>query len=170
MTNDEYSFDTSEFTDTEQSDEQMSTESDNPFEALNIKGLTLLPVLVVGVYAFVEQAVVLSAVETLIGASGLATAITSAFYIIGAVSVAGLALMSLATAGAILLALTRQSVPVGLIALIGIVAHGVLWAGATFVFTSVPLLVGVVLTLNAVVYSGTVVIAGVIIIGAIVAV
>lgn len=153
MADTDYAFDPDDFDDDDNDETAMSTsESASSFDGIDTSSLTLLPLLVVAVYAFVERGVVLGAVQMLIGASGLASAITTAFYIVGAVTVASFGVLTLATVITLLLALLTQDVAKGVLGLTGVFVHAILAGGAYFVFGNLPFLVGVTLTFNALAY------------------
>jgi hypothetical protein len=137
-------------TSTTMTDSNESSVTDN----IDISNVILLPVIVAAAYAFVEKAATLAAVEMLIGAGTLAAAITEALFIAGAVVVAGFGVLALFGVACILGGLVRRSgILLGIGVIIGL-AFGVMWAGATFVFAQFPLLVGAILTFNAVFYCG----------------
>lgn len=114
-------------------------------------GLFMLPLTIVGIYAFVAKATVLSALESIVGSGGLALAITNAFWIIGLLSVAFIAIAAILTVLNLLAAVVKQSFGNMAIGLIGIVYFAIGSAGATFLFGDVPFLVGFMLTTNLVI-------------------
>jgi len=158
----DYTFDPSDFADGEETDMTENTKTDGSSIADSIDGSTigLLPLTIVAVYAFVEKAVVLAAIEGIVGSTGLATAITTAFYVAGAISVGVLGVALVITVLSLLLALAWRSPAHGIIGGLGVVVGGVLYGLATFVFTGVPTLVGVVIGFNALVYGGLVLVMG----------
>lgn len=128
----------------------------NPSSVLNTvdsNDIILLPLLVAAVYSFVETAAVLTAVETLIGSGVLASAITEAMFIAGAVVVAGFALLAVFGVACIVVGVVRR-VPILIVIgiLIGVLFVG-MWAGASFAFGEFPLFVGAILTLNVIIYG-----------------
>ena len=154
----DYKFDPTDMEDSEEQQAAAPT-SDDSFGLRDLGGLTMLPFTVIGVYAAVEKAVVLSAVESIIGASGLASAITIGFQISGLLVLGGLGLLGIVGIVSFVVGVGRQSATHIIISLaVGtMVAVGGL--GATYLFSSVPLLVGVHLTLVVAVYGAVMLVA-----------
>jgi len=154
----DYKFDP---TDMEDSDEQQAaaSPSGDSFGLRDLGGLTMLPFTVIGVYAAVEKAVVLSAVESIIGASGLASAITIGFQISGFLVLGGLGLLGVVGVVSLLLGMGWKSAFHIAISLVVGTMVAVGWLGATYLFSSVPLLVGVYLTLVVAVYGAVMLVA-----------
>lgn len=158
----DYKFNPSDFTDGEETDmtENSNTDDSSIADAIDGSTIGLLPMTIIAVYTFVEKATVLAAIEGIVGSTGLATAITTAFYVAGIITVATLGLAAVVTVLSLLMAIVFRSGAHGIIGLLGLIAGGVLYGLATFVFTGVPTLVGVVIGFNALVYGGLVVAIG----------
>jgi hypothetical protein len=151
----EYQFDPDEFS--EELDEQLTEQpKQSPQESrIGLTGVisfALLPVIIAGVYAFEQSAAVLTAMEALIGTSGLASAVTLSLQLVGGLTVGLLAVFSVVGIVALLAGAMGRSVErvvFGLISLLPII-FGAL--GSTLVFTGLPLLVGAVLSIAAVIF------------------
>lgn len=126
-------------------------------------GLSLLPFTVLGAFTFVKESAVLAALQGLLGTGGLALAVTKALWVVGASIAGGLGLIAAIGIVAFIIAVGKQSGTHAIISVISIGMLGVLWAGANFIFTELPLLVGAILTFNILVYGGVLVIGGLII-------
>jgi len=155
----DYKFDP---TDMDESDNEQAaaSPSGDSFGLSDLGGLTMLPFTVIGVYAAVEKAVVLSAVESIIGASGLASAITIGFQISGLLVLGGLGLLGVIGLVSLIVGVGWQSAIHITISLAVGVGVAVAWLGATYLFSGVPLLVGVHLTLVVAVYGAIMIVAG----------
>lgn len=116
-------------------------------------GLLLLPFSIIAVYAFVAESTVLSAIGSIIGAGGLAIAITKAFWIVGFILVGVIGIVALLVAINILAAIGKQNAVNAAIAILGGGYLAIGAAGAMFIFTSVPFLVGFILMTNLLVYT-----------------
>lgn len=141
-------FDTDESTDTGES-------SGLPLSGSNLgSGLFLLPISIIAVYAFVAKGAVLAAVEGIIGAGALALAITHAFWIGGVIVAATVAVIGILTVLNLLAAVVKRSPVNAVLGVLGLLYLGAGWAGATFLFSGVPFLVGFILTTNLLIYAG----------------
>jgi|APHM01.1.fsa_nt_gi hypothetical protein len=162
----DYTFDVEDF-DGDETPTQSSGADTDLLNSVDLEGLAVLPLTVIGVFTFVQQSAVLSALVALTGSTALSQAITYALFIVGGVTTGVIGLAGLFGLLTLLGGVVLREPALLLVSLVvGVVVAG-LWAGATFVFTGVPLLVGVVLTLNAVAYAIYMVIA---VLGVIVAV
>lgn len=132
-------------------DPEPPSESDDEMDLNNV---FMVPLTVLGAYALVEYSVVLSAFETLFGVSGVATALTTAFAVIGGIS---LVMFSFAgTVGALLL-LSGVYYRDGAFVVAGTVLAGLIAASVLsghIIFTGLPLFVGAILSANVILYSG----------------
>lgn len=138
-----------------------SDESSSGAGAGAIAPLLLLPITVVGIYAFVEKALVAEAIVNLLGAGGVAVAVTNAMWVIGAVTVAMLAVFALVTIAAIIAAIVKREPVRGAIGLLGAIYFGFGYYLATTMFSEIPVLVGFVLATNLMVYGVSVVVVAV---------
>jgi hypothetical protein len=115
---------------------------------------TLMPFSILGVVAFLQKSVVVSSLSA-IGLSGAAlSAVTAAFWLIGLTTVAGIGVIALLTAYALLAgAIGRSGFTFGL-GLLGTLYFGAASAVAIYVFGNLPLLVGFVLSSTLLIYAG----------------
>lgn len=113
-----------------------------------ISGLLLLPFSVIGLYAVTDKAAVLAAIEALVGAGGVASAITAAFWVVGVVTVAVLGVMLAFTVGAFIAGLVTRSKSIFGLSMLGVAYFAGGSAGALTYFNSLPFLVGFILTTN----------------------
>ncbi len=157
----DYTFDPSDFTDGEETNMIQNSSTDSSIaDNIDSTSVALLPLTIIAVYTFVEKAVVLAAIEGIVGSTGLATAITTGFYVAGVITVGTIGVAVIITILSLLLALVWRSPTHGVIGGLGVLLGGVLYGLATFVFTGVPTLVGVIIAFNAVVYGGLVLVMG----------
>lgn len=137
-------------------------ESGNSFDGSSM-GITLalLPATIIGVYAFVEKAAVLSAITALFGgASNVALAVTTALWIVGGVTLGFIAVIIVASVIALLAGIAGRSALT-----FGAGLLGSAWAIASYVvgvkfFSALPVAVAFVLASNALIYGAFVIIAG----------
>lgn len=157
----DYKFDPSDLTDGEETDMTENTNTDSSIgDNIDSTSVALLPLTIIAVYTFVEKAVVLAAIEGIVGSTGLATAITAGFYVAGVITVGTIGVAIVITVLSLLLALAWRSPAHAIIGGLGLLLGAVLYTLATFVFTGVPTLVGVIIGFNAVVYGGLVLVMG----------
>lgn len=122
-------------------------------------GLFMLPLSIIAVYALVAKGAVLAALEGIIGAGALALAITHAFWIGGVVVGGAIAVLAIFTVVNLLGAIVKQSGANAAFAGLGLAYFAAGAAGAKFLFSGVPFLVGFVLTTNLLIYVGILLVA-----------
>lgn len=163
MSDNNWKFDPSDLADTDNSTE---TETDsNVTSSLSPAALVLLPLSVIAVYAVVAKATVLGAIEAIIGAGGLALAITNAFWVVGLIVVGIYAVLLGVGVLSLLAAVVKRSAANLVIALLIGAYYGAGWAVATYLFSGLPLLVGFTLASSLLFYGGVVVLIAVVGIG-----
>lgn len=146
-----------------------SVDTDSSFDSLNISSLLLLPLTVIGVYAFIDKALVVAALEGFLGGS-LALGIGSAFWVVGAITVGAIGLIAIGSVAALVIGLVTQSGAKVAVGLIGIVYFIVGYVGANALFTELPLLVGFVLTSSLVIWGLFLVIGTLVFVGTLIAI
>lgn len=122
-------------------------------DGIDLNKIVFFPFAVLSAYALVEYSVVLSAFETLFGVSGVATALTTAFAVIGAILLVLFTFVGGVGVTLLLAGVYYREAPLvaaGLL-LSTLIAGGVV--GGHLIFTGVPLFVGTVLTFGVIVYS-----------------
>lgn len=117
------------------------------------QGIKLLPFTVAGVYTFLETSAVSAALSGFLG-SGLTAALVTAFWAMGALTVAGIGVLAALTAIASFAAIIKRSGAAFVLSLLGILYFGIAGAVATFAFGSLPFLVGFVIASTVVLYAG----------------
>lgn len=152
----DYKFDPDDFGDDSSTD--TSSESSTPdISGSNLgSGLLLLPLSIVAVFSFVSKAAVLAAIESIVGGGALALAITHAFWIGGLVVVGTVAVVGILTVLNLLAAVVKRSIGNLILGVLGLAYLGAGTAGALFLFSGVPFLVGFILTTNLIIYAGVI--------------
>lgn len=115
--------------------------------------LALLPLTIAGIVAFLEKAAALAAMESLLGAGLMATAVTEALFVVGAITTGFIGALALVVVVALFVAVVKRTAIPALVAGLGLVYFGASYAVATFVFTGLPLLVAFVLASNLLLYG-----------------
>lgn len=143
------------------SENELDTDFNNSGSGSLGIALTLLPLSVAAVYAFLEKAATLTAIESLLGgASGLALAVTNALWAVGLLFVALLALFGVIIVWSLFIAVVKQSIPAGIIGMLGVA-----WAGASyylgaFLFPSVHVLIAFMIASNLIIMSAIFIVGG----------
>ena len=152
----DYKFDVGDVgKDAETEEEESNFGRDALQNAFSSQNLTLMPLTIFAVYAFLEKAAVIGALTSLFGgAEGLALAVGTTAWVAGGFVVAGIALLAIATVVAILVGLVTRSPAKLVVGVLGAIYFGVGYAGATYVFGALPLLVGFMLTSTIVIWGG----------------
>lgn len=135
------------------SDNSEESDLEEDSDSLELNNIYHLPLTVIGSYAIAEQATVLSALQTVLGTGGLASALTLAFVVIGGLVVAGLCLFGGAGIAMLLggVIFRRAELLAAGLALTALLGGAV--AGGAYVVTGPPLLVGTVLSFTVIIYS-----------------
>lgn len=129
-------------------------------------GLTLLPLTIAGAAAFADKAAVAAAMQSLFGAGMFATAVTNAFWVMGAVLATAVVAIAFVTCVSFLAAIVRRSAVPAIIGVLGLLYLGGGYLGATMLFGGLPLLVGFFLVTNLAIYGAMMVIGGLAVAGA----
>lgn len=122
-------------------------------EALDNFRITTLPVVVLGVYAFARFGAVLAAIEALIGAGGVATALTTALWLVGAVTLIPIALIVIIGAIGLIVGGVKGSPQVALGGTILLSLVGLAAGAALYLLPALPLLVAFVIVVNVAAYT-----------------
>lgn len=131
----------------------------------SFKGLTLLPLTLLGVFAFVETAALKASLVNVFGASGLATVLTQGLWAVGALTTFTIGVVGFIGLAALLIGIYRRE-PVPLTVFVVIfVWYTSATAGAIVFFPMLTPLVGFVLVSNIILYGGSFLIAGVLGVG-----
>lgn len=138
-------------------------------EGFSFTGLVLMPLTILAVFAFIQKATVVSALTAMFGgAAGLAVAVATAAWVVGAIIVGVIGLIVVATVVALLTGIVKRSGAQFGLGLLGAIYLAIGSAGATYLFGNVPFLVGFMLTTTLLSWGAILVIGGIVIIGAIV--
>ena len=153
--------------DTESNDD--SSVSEGVKDGFSFTALTLLPLTILSVYAFLEKAVVVAALTSMFGgASGLAVAVGTTAWLVGGIVVGVLGLLAFLTVVALLAGVVKQSGAELLIGTLGVLYFAAGYAGATYLFAEVPLLVGFMLTTTLISWGAVLVIGSFVMVGALI--
>lgn len=152
-----------------ESDDDSGGFSDSSFsDAFNFTTLLLMPLSALAVYAFVDKAAVVAALTAMFGgASGVATAVATAAWVAGAVTVGAIGLVAFLAVWLLLVGLVKRSPAHIVFSLLGGAYLAIGYFGANMLFGGLPLLVGFVLTTTLVSWAGVLVIGGLVMAGAI---
>lgn len=130
-----------------------SSGSNSSFNVSSSAGmLSALPVIIIGVLAVEEEVVVLAAMENLFGAGVLASIVTEVLTIVGAVTVGIFGVLALIIIVAIIAMLANRTATATLVSVFGCLYFGIAGALALTVFSSLPTLTALVLSLNVILY------------------
>lgn len=120
-------------------------------------GVMLLPISIAGVYTFLEQGTVLTALTALFGgAEAFALAVTTALWVIGAFAVTVIGAVAFLTFAATVAAILKQSAAHAGLSIAGMLYFVVSIGGAIVLFPELPLLVGFVIVTNVLIFAATI--------------
>jgi hypothetical protein len=129
---------------------------DSTFSNLGVS-TTLLPLSVLGVVAFLQEAVLVESLSS-IGFTGLALdALVTAFSVVGFITVLSIVFLAVITFIGIISLLAVRSVAGGAVGLLGVLYFGGSYTIAATFLSNMPLLVGYVLGSTILIYSGIVI-------------
>jgi hypothetical protein len=166
---DGYKFDIDDVGPDAESNEGMELDADSLGDGFSYGNLVLFPLTIFAVYAFIAKSTVVGALTSLFGgASGLAMAVGTAAWVIGGIVVAFLGLMAVATAVLLLVGMVTRSGGKFALGMLGAIYFGAGYAGATYLFGYLPLLVGFMMTTTLMIWGLVAVVGGIAIIGAII--
>lgn len=151
----DYKFDPSDF-DLGSSDTESSSDSSSSFGNGMAANTALLPVYLSGVYTFsVGTGTVTSALTGVLG-SGLAGVVALGLWIVGLVAAAFIGVFAVLTVAALVIGAARRRPPIVALGLFGAVVYAGAIGGALYFFAGLPLLVGMIVVIDLVLYLGTV--------------